>query len=289
VTKGQRHKAEKRRTNPASQYLCAFFTFYFSASFATAGILSEQPDSTNFLTGHPMVISQSDNTPNVPELPRGGFPVVKNTDGNLRRQVWQARISIPMNKEDKRSKSELQQIIKQIRSVKFEPKSRTPEHIVVVEPAQTAEPNEVFPSIEAPEVSEEKGVELKPPYEPVTEQTLRMLESPLQHPDRVNNPLELAEVLFHSGRLKEAVVFYREALSRNSSDETGSAQDRAWILFQIGNCLRNDDPPVAIKTYRKLISEYPNSPWTDLAKARDKLIDWFQKDKPRQLIAESRP
>jgi uncharacterized protein with HEPN domain len=38
--------------------------------------------------------------------------------------------------------------------------------------------------------------------------------------------------------------------------------------------------------YRQLIAEYPGSPWVDLAKAREKLIDWYLKDKPRTLIAE---
>jgi len=293
VVKGQRHKVEKRQTTPVSRYLCAFFVFCFTAFFAAAEILSEQLDSEDFLTGHPVGISQSDNKPNVAKLPRDGFPAVKDTKSNLRHQVWQARISIPESNDDERDKNELQQIIEQIRSVEFEPQSRAPEPFIVVEPAQTAEPNEILSDMEALKVPEETEAGFKPPYKPVAEQTLRMLENLLQHPDQVSNPLELAEFLFYSGHLKEASVFYQEALDRSSPDKADekaeSAQDRAWILFQIGNCLRNDEPLTAVKTYRKLITEYPNSPWTNLAKARDKLIDWYQKDKPRQLIAEGHP
>jgi tetratricopeptide (TPR) repeat protein len=113
-----------------------------------------------------------------------------------------------------------------------------------------------------------------------------MLETLSQHPDQVDNPLDLGDVLFLSGHPKEAAVFYREALNRSSSDQAGLAQDRAWILFQAGNCLRDDDPQMAMKMYRQLITEHPDSAWTDLAQTWDKLIDWHQKDKPRALIAE---
>jgi hypothetical protein len=44
---------------------------------------------------------------------------------------------------------------------------------------------------------------------------------------------------------------------------------------------------MAMRTYRQLIAEYPDSPWADLAKAQDKLVDWFHKDKPAALITES--
>ncbi len=64
------------------------------------------------------------------------------------------------------------------------------------------------------------------------------------------------------------------------------SRDRAWILFQIGNCLRKDDLPAAAKMYQQLLTEYPNSPWVDLAKAQSNLIAWYLKDEPVKLIAE---
>ena len=42
----------------------------------------------------------------------------------------------------------------------------------------------------------------------------------------------------------------------------------------------------AMKMYGQLITEYPNSPWKELAEARSKLLDWYQKDEPHKLIAE---
>jgi hypothetical protein len=38
--------------------------------------------------------------------------------------------------------------------------------------------------------------------------------------------------------------------------------------------------------YGQLLTEYPNSPWADLARFQSKLIDWYLRDEPRKLIAE---
>jgi TolA-binding protein len=109
-----------------------------------------------------------------------------------------------------------------------------------------------------------------------------------KHPEKLENPFTLGEVLYYSGHLKEAAIFYQEALKRRSADKTASGRDKAWIIFQIGNCLRSDDLPTAKKMYGILIAEYSDSPWVDLARAREGLIDWQQKDKPLTLIAESK-
>jgi tetratricopeptide (TPR) repeat protein len=290
VIKGQRHKVVERQTIPVSRYLCVFFVFCFTVSFAAADILSEQFTSEDFITSYSVGISQSDSTPNVSQL---RWDTVKDKKSDLGHQIWRARISIPDSEEEQRDKSELQQIIEQIRSVEFEDRSRSPEPIIIVEPAQMSEPNEILSDVESLKVSEETQTLIKPQNDPVVEQTLRMLENLLKEPQQVSNPLELAEFLFYSGHLKEASVFYQQALDRSSpdkvEDKAESTQDKDWILFQIGNCLRNDEPLTAVKTYRKLISEYPNSPWTNLAKAREKLVDWYQKTRPRQIIAEGHP
>jgi len=268
VAKGQKHKVEKCQMTSVPLCLCAFFAFCFLTSPAGAETSSEQLEPNRLLV----------------------------------RQLWQARISVAKDEKDKKSKNELQRLIEQIRSVKFQPQNETSAPVISVEPVPATEPNETLSDKEAPEEErKKKEIESEPGtpsynklqsrnlllYEPVSAQTLQMLENLAQHPDQLNNPFELGEVLFLSGHLKEADVFYQIALNLRSADEAGSAQDGAWILFQIGNCLRDDDPPTAMKMYRELITEYPDSPWTDLAKAQDKLIDWYQKDKPRMLITEN--
>jgi len=201
-------------------------------------------------------------------------------------QAGQDEISIAKGQRDDRSKTRLKRIIEQIRSVELKPQKRTPEPVVVPEKTPAAEPNETVSETPVPKEDEKRHIEVRLPYKPITGQTLQMLRNLSQHPDKVDNPLELGEILFLSGNLKEAAIFYQEALNRTSADDTRSAQERAWILFQLGNCLRNDDLPAAAKRYGQLITEYPNSPWAGLAQAQGQLIGWYLKDEPRKLIAE---
>jgi TolA-binding protein len=304
------------------EFCFCFFSFSLLASrfispFAAAGIPSEQFDPTDFLATPPAEISQDVNVPNMPtqsdelisarqertqttdvaptsstakvpkKLAQRGFTVAENPNTYLEHQLWRARVTIPEGEKDKKRENELKDIIERIRSIEFKPQKDAPEPFIVVEPAIVTEPNKTPANVKTTEKSKE--IKSKLPYEPVTDQTLQTLKRLSEHPDQLDNPFELAEVLFLSGHLKEAAMLYQEALTRKSNDEAGSAEDRAWILFQIGNCLRDDDLSAARKMYRQLITEYPDSPWTELAKARDKLIDWYLQDEPRKLISECRP
>jgi len=255
------------------------------ASFTYAEISSEKLNLTESMMSPSAKLSQDMNTPSVKIQEWAGT--------GLKRQLWQVWISAAKSKKDEKSKTELQQLIEQVLSVEFKPRQEVPEPVIAVESAKPGEPNEGLSAKAAPKEpneikSEAKPVTKKLPYEPVTEQTLQMLESLLQHPEQLHMPFELAEVLFLSGHLKQAAVCYQEALNRIGVDEDDPARNREWILFQIGNCLRDDDMPAAMRAYRQLIAEYSDSPWVDLAKTRSKLIEWYQKDKPKELIAESK-
>jgi len=216
------------------------------------------------------------------------------TDNPLIPQLQQARISIYQAEKDSKNKSELKQMVEQIRSVLFNLRKQPTKSITVTELAPANEPNEA--SFDTKTHEEPEKIPIKPEpenlikpgcqYELVSEHTLQILENPTQKPDQLKNPFELAEVLFLSGHAKKARMFYQEALNRKDPNDLGSAQERAWILFQIGNCLRNDDLQSAKNTYRQLISEYPDNLWTDVAKVQEKLIDWNLKDKPDMLIKE---
>jgi TolA-binding protein len=203
------------------------------------------------------------------------------TESQLRRSI----LSVPEGKKDNKSKEELRRLIQQVRSIEFKPQ-KTSEPTIAIEPSPTTEPNKTSLNVESQKENKRKPAEAKLPYKPIADQTLQTLKNLSQHPDQVNNPFQLAEILFLSGCPKEAAIFYQEALNRISKDNGSPAEDRAWILFQLGNCLRNDDPTAAAKAYRQLITEYPNAPWTEIAKTLEKLIDWYQKDKPRESIAE---
>ncbi|MFB0552178.1 MAG: tol-pal system YbgF family protein [Phycisphaerae bacterium] len=218
--------------------------------------------------------------------PQSSLTILPDPNSDLRQQLWRAELSIAKGEKDERTKDELKRIIEQIRSIELKPDKQPSEPVPVPEVVQITEPNETFSDVAVPKEQKTTEIETKLPYEPISDQTLQILKDLSQHLDNLRNSFELGETLVLSGNLKEAAIFYQEALKRKSPDEVGSARDRAWILFQIGNCLRNDDPITAMKMYGQLITEYPNSPWRELAEARSKLLDWYQKDKPHKLIAE---
>jgi len=212
--------------------------------------------------------------------------LANTTDPNshFKRQLWLAELDMAEGEKDKITKNELRRIIEQIRSVNFGFQKEAFEPAIVPDVVPIDEPNEAVS--EAAKEQHKKEEEPSQPYGLVTNKTLQTIRNLSQNPGNLHNPFELGETLFLSGFLKEAAIFYREALKRKSPADAGSARDRAWILFQIGNCLRNDEQTEAIKMYGQLITEYPNSPWKELADARRTLLDWYLKDEPRKLITE---
>jgi tetratricopeptide (TPR) repeat protein len=213
--------------------------------------------------------------------------IAKSPTTDISRQLWRARITNLKDGKTSKSKDELRQIIRRVNSVEFKPQDRISKLLIVVEPTQKAEPNAISSDTGMPQEQKLNKIKCKLPDGQIIDQTLQTFKSLSQHPDQLHNPFELAEILFNSHCLREAAKCYQESLKRMTTNETNQLADKAWVLFQIGNCLRNIDRPAAMKMYQQLIVEYPNSPWTNLAKARSKLIDWYQQDKPWELVAEN--
>ncbi|UCC99967.1 MAG: tetratricopeptide repeat protein [Phycisphaerales bacterium] len=187
------------------------------------------------------------------------------------------------------NRSRLKEMIEQIRSIRLETEEeRTVAPSVVPRKSPPTEPNESSLDVQPEPDNQKKDIESEPPPERVKKQTLKMLQNLAEQPDKLYAPLELAEILFSGGNSREAVKFYQEALDRCDPNDARASNDRAWILFQIGNCLRHHDRPATAKTYGRLLTEYPESPWTVLAKAEGKLVDWYLRDEPRKLIDEQK-
>ncbi len=212
--------------------------------------------------------------------------IAQSPTTDLGRQLWRDRIANPEDGKTSEGKDELQQLIKQINSIEFKPQAQTPEPLIVVEPIRKAEPNEVSSDTDIPQEQEPTKLEREQPYEQISAETLQMLKDLSQHPDQLHNPFELAEILFNSNCLKEAAKCYQQALNRLTTEQTDQLDNKAWLLFQIGNCLRNTDRPTALQMYKQLIAEYPDSPWVDLSKAESELIEWYLKDRPNTLIKQ---
>jgi tetratricopeptide (TPR) repeat protein len=208
-------------------------------------------------------------------------------NSNYKKELLRVELNMPEVRDEDIMKSELRKMIEQIRSIDVGISKQTPEPVVIPDDVPKSEPNEVVVKKEVEKKQEMKVVEDKKSSNGmVTRQTLEILKKFSQDPNSMENPFELGETLFLSGYNTEAVIFYRQAYKRINPGKADSAQDRAWILFQIGNCLRDTDKPEAVKAYDQLIKEYPDSPWKRLAEVRKLLINWYLKEEPDKLIEE---
>ena len=234
------------------------------------------------------IASASSTSEAAPEVAQSGPVITMDPNSPQQRELWQAEIRVAQTPEDDTSKNELRHMIDKIRSVTFEPPGQVAGPVIVPFEAQSTEPAERSTDVTTDVKDKPKRVVPKPklPYEPITEKTLQMLRNLSKDPEKVDDPFELGETLFLSGNLKEAVVFYTEALHRTEPNDVDPSGNRAWMLFQTGNCLRNGDRPEAAKMYALFLTEYPNSPWAYMAQAQAQLIDWYLRDEPHKLIAE---
>jgi tetratricopeptide (TPR) repeat protein len=217
------------------------------------------------------------------------LPQIAQTDPNVLEQLelFGTQLSSSESRKEQESRNRLRRIIEQVRSVKFDSEIKISNVSVEPNEAPVQEPNETVPEVILQKKEETKKTIIEPPKKQVSDMTLSMLKDIKKNPDQLDDPFEMGELLFAGGNTKDAVIFYREALKRTDPNDVRLSQERAWILFQIGNCLRYHEPVAATETYRKLLVEYPNSLWTDLAKAQKEFIDWSLIEKPRELIAES--
>lgn len=215
----------------------------------------------------------------------------KETRGPLTRALWSGRIAAPEAGADAETSLALKRLIRQVRALTFHDQTVAPPPAATAaspapadSPPATTSTENVAPA--APEPAPSTAPETAPALASKMQKTLDDLR---KNAGRVRDPLEVAELLFLSGRPAEAAAFYEEALRRTSAGDAAAAADRAWILFQLGNSLREADAAKAQDAYLKLIAEYPDSPWTEMARASGRLLTWYQSTRPDQWVARSKP
>jgi tetratricopeptide (TPR) repeat protein len=187
-------------------------------------------------------------------------------------------------KEENEDNNELKLLIEKISTIEL-----TQQDIVSEKNEESEKIIESKPSDKEAEVieSNKKDVEENKSdiqYENITNYTLKKIMELTKESEKVHNPFELGETLFLNDNPKEAAIFYKEALRRQDPNDISSVQKRAWLLFQTGNCLRDYDRNAAKEYYGKLITEYPDLPWADLAKIQIDLIDWYNQNNAQELI-----
>jgi len=210
--------------------------------------------------------------------------VTSETPNVTEQQLWHSRIDMPANQANQKSKGELQHLIEQIRSVKRAPEIKVDKTVDSTIAIRQSEPNE--------SPTKEKATAETPTAKPPSDssqgqlsaKTLAMLKELSRHPEQAREPAQLGEVLFHSGNLHQAAIFYSQALKQKPVSNSWAAENHAWIQLQTANCLRNVDPTGARKAYKDLIEQYPDSLWTGLAKAEEKLLQWRLENKPAELV-----
>jgi len=187
-------------------------------------------------------------------------------------QLMESRISSLPKDNDNNKPDELKKMIELVRSVKLEPR----------QPAQQPAPPVVEPVAEQPS----QRVQTQPDESSTSNETLRLVENQFKDPNLISNPFELAEILFKSGKQAQAGICYKQALKVLPADDPNFATERAWILFQIGNCFKDEDPNTARESYAELIRTHSNSPWVEVAKTRYSIIELYQQDNPGELIRQ---
>ena len=265
---------------------------------AIAKLSPGQPDPNNpspsALAEAPTDTTADSNSQIAEEPPARNWLIAKSPTTDIGRKLWQTRITVPNSKNDANSDDDLRRIIELVRSVEFKPRNNPPKSLITLESPAQPEPNETAGEPSPAKNAETQQIKPKPRPGMLSEETLQILAEQLQNPEQIKNPFELAEVLFHGGRFKEAAICYQQVLLRADPNQPAAAgwpdpnRQIDWTLFQIGNCLRNDDPLKAMEVYSRLCNDHAGSMWADLAKARSMLLSWYRQDEPRKLIEQNR-
>jgi tetratricopeptide (TPR) repeat protein len=206
---------------------------------------------------------------------------------DVTRKLWRSRVLAPEQTDDAQTQIALNELVHKVRSVKFETKGQAPSAVatfVMPEPADNR-PNAAPAREKAAEQAVQPAVAASvTPEGPLPAEAAEALKHVLADPNQAGDPLELAELLYLTGRVSEAAILYRKALDLTTDKESAASEDRAWILLQLGNCLRDTDRARAKDMYAKLIAEHADSPWVELAKAHSQLITWYEQVQPRRWI-----
>ena len=176
----------------------------------------------------------------------------------------------------KANTTELDRAIERLRNVRLRPKEEMP---ASPEPAPTPAPEKSVPVPPKPPKQDSP----KPAATPAPASSDEFARLP---PDRIANPLALADALYMGGRLAEAYIFYERTLKGDPARQGNAVASpapevKAWALFQMANCRRAADPEAAAALYRRVSIECTGSPWVGVAATQEKLIQWYQTMRPQ--------
>lgn len=208
--------------------------------------------------------------------------------GDITRKLWRSRVSAPEPTDDAQTQIAVDDLVRKIRSMKFPAREQEPPGVpTFVMPEPVANHVEATSTREGSrqQVSQPARTAPAAPDESLPAEAADALKRVLADPNQAGDPQELAELLYLTGRFAEAAVLYQKALDLTTGKEPAAREDQAWMLLQLGNCLRDTDPARARNAYAKLIAEHADCPWVEIAKAHSQLITWYEQVQPRRWIA----
>jgi tetratricopeptide (TPR) repeat protein len=198
------------------------------------------------------------------------------------KQLWKSRISTLPSEPTGQDKEELGQLIERLKAAESRAKPRDRAQADPAGVQRAPEPNAVPAGQVAPSPAPSP---VKAPTPDANSARLPALVLPDgADPNTVTDPLKMAEILYATGLRAKAAPFYQKALAQVDAQDKKKASERQWILLQLGRCWLEDQPAQARQMFSQLISEYPDSPWLDVARTWQGLTDWYLTEQPRQLI-----
>lgn len=191
--------------------------------------------------------------------------------------------------KDTNTKKDLANVIEQIRSIEFnkttavatDTKKTDPNNKTEKKPATSG--NEQSSALDDIADSNIITQKIDQPT-PLSKKTLEMVAQICNDPVSFSNPFELAELLYATGRLPEAAILYKQALEKMRLQKGASDYNIAWTMFQTANCLRAVDQTQAAQMYKRLVEEFPDCQWVEVAKAKEKLLQFYMRQDTQSII-----
>ena len=178
-----------------------------------------------------------------------------------RKEVIEASIKAPT--DPKAGAADLTRAVDKVDGIRLEPKVEpAPPSLPDLPPMPVIAPMPVVPLAPATE----KSVQNAPTISEAVIEKLKSLP-----PDKVADPLGLADALYLGGRLAEACPFYERAFAGSAVPDT-----KAWALYQMANCRRSSDTAAAVALYKRVAAEFPKSQWAGVAAVQQRLLEWYQ-------------
>jgi tetratricopeptide (TPR) repeat protein len=194
-----------------------------------------------------------------------------------RRDLMTAAVSAPPAPQA--APSGLDAAIERLRAIQLKPRQ---------EEAQPAVFSSILPQAAPEAQSPASPARTKPPAKSAspahktTDATLEELKN--LPPEQILDPLALADALYLTGRTDAAFIFYERAMQGQPTDDA-----KAWMLFQMANCLRPTDPVAATALYRRVAAEHPKSAWAGVAAVQERLIQSYQMIPPPAPATPAKP